>query len=118
MEKFYFTIDNSLYFGYEDEYDAYEIKIDQKTYDINETIKNTLDFEIDKNGYKVLQNLPEVSSIIEQITTDELKEIKEVIKVIEKMGFIEEKDDDEEINYELEPKKGLLNKIKHFLMIE
>lgn len=117
MEKFYFVLDNSLYFGYEDENDAYEIKVKQTVYEELKERKVFIDFEVDKNGYSVLKEFPETSTILEKIVNNEIKTLEEVVDAVEKIGFIEEKDE-EEINYDLEPKKkGLLGSVKHFLML-
>ena len=111
-------IDNDLYFGYEDTKDAYEIKVTQTTYNYPGEKKIFMDFEIDKNGYAVLKEIPEVSEILEKIINNEIKTLEDTIKVIEEMGFVEEKDE-EEVNYDLEPKKKTFgDSVKHFLMLD
>ena len=118
MNKFYFIIDNNLYFGYEDEKDAYEIQVTQTTYSYPEEKKIFMDFEIDKNGYAVLKEIPEVSEVLEKIINNEIKTLEDVVKVIKNMGFIEEKDEDD-VNYDLEPKKkNFGDSIKRFFMLD
>ena len=118
MNKFYFLVGKDLYFGYEDEKDAYTIKITQDIYVPDKEQQIFMDFEIDKNGYSVLKKFPEISEILEKINNNEIKDLTDIIKIIENMGFIEEKDD-EEINYDLEPKRKCFgDSLKHFLMLD